>query len=148
MDVELTEACLSEETGVSRELLRGLREKKLSAADWARGSRGQIVWEMSGVRAAVEDFPEMAVVLKKFEQGAERQDAPQAGLKAVDGIVTRKFANPRILEALVNGNELIRVKVRDSKNFIKGMSIRVVPPKVKTALWQLEGRCPRWPGRF
>lgn len=184
MSVEITEIWLAEETGISRERLRELREEKLSAADWRKGSRGQVVWEVSGLLRAVEALPDLASVFEKFDSAAEAVDgvsgkigggadgndanpavlevsvadgaeasgeAPLvafARLVPVGAKVRRKFRNPKLVEAVLETGEIIRVKVRESKNFIPGMAIRVLPPKVKGTPWRLEGRCPRWPGRF
>jgi hypothetical protein len=148
MDVELTEAWLSEETGVPRERLREIREKNLSAADWRKGTRGQIVWELTGLDRASVEIIEFAGIIEKITGGPEGARRALAGVTVLEARVVRKFGNPQLIEARGQSGELFRVKVHSSKNFTAGMCIKVRPPKVLGSPWVLVGRSPRWPGRF
>lgn len=148
MDVELSEAWLSEETGIPRDVLRGAREKNLGAADWRKGSRGQIVWELSGLNRCSVEFPEFAGILEKITGGVEGAERALEALEVIEAVVIRKFPNPRLIEAEDGAGARIRVRVHENKNFARGMRIKARAPKVKSMPYQLEGRSPRWPGRF
>lgn len=148
MDVELTEAWLSEETGISREVLRSAREKNLGAADWQRGSRGQIVWLWSALNRCKGEFPEFTALIEKFKGAANAPAEAVPSLETVWLVVTRKFANPQLIEAEDEEGGLWRVRVRDSANFAKGMRVHARPAKNKSEPWVSVGRAPRWPGRY
>jgi hypothetical protein len=61
--------------------------------------------------------------------------------------VTRFFLNPKVLEArLEKSSAPVRVRVKSSVNFVRGMLIKVRP--LDAHLWELVGRCPRFRGKF
>jgi len=148
MDVELTESWLSTETGVSRSLLRSIREKKLSAADWRKGSNGKIVWELTGLDKGSAEVPEFAGIIEKIKGGIQGAQKALAGLTPVEAVVTRKFRNPKLIEARLGSDERIMVRVHSSENFVPNMKIKALEPKVSGSPWLLHGKCPRWRGRF
>lgn len=144
---EKTEAWLSDATGLSRGVLREYREKNLSAADWRKGARGMVVWEDSALLNAQGVWPELDAILEKITGGLEEPERLPAGLEVLEATVIRKFRNPRLIEART-AKSAVLVRVHENKNFVPGMEVRVRRPKVATSPWTLEGRCPRWPGRF
>lgn len=147
MDDEITEAWLSDETGLSRAVLKGFREKNLSAADWRTGPRNMVVWEKSALRKARGRWRDMNELIEKICGPEEGAQTPQELPMVVKASVVRKFANPQLIEART-ATTAILVRVHDNKNFVSGMSIKARRPKAATSPWVLEGRCPRWPGRF
>lgn len=42
----------------------------------------------------------------------------------------------------------IRVRLRNNKNFLKGMKLKARPPVGSETSWVLIGRCPRYRGRY
>ena len=71
---------------------------------------------------------------------------------AVELRVVRQARNPRIVLATTPqtpGVEL-RVVVRENRNFLPGMTLRAKPADdtADTTLYYLDGRCPRWRGRW
>jgi hypothetical protein len=158
MDAEITEAWLSEETGLSRSVLREFREKNLSAADWRTGARNMVVWERSALGKARGQWRDMNGLIEKILTGGEPAEAgaevaeyaPERAEvlpEVVQASVVRKFANPHLIEARTDTTAIL-VRVHNNENFVSGMSIRARRPKASTSPWVLEGRCPRWPGRF
>jgi len=148
MDVELSERWLSQETGLSRDILREHREKNLAAGDHRKGSRGQIVWEITALDKLSAEYPEFATILENLKGGEEGARKALGPSEAVDGLVTRMFANPHLIGAELPGNRQILVRVHDNKNFRPGMKVKARPAKDSGAPWVHEGRCPRWPGRY
>lgn len=144
---EITEVWLSEETGISRSVLKGFREKNLSAADWRTGPRGMVVWEESALRKARGRWRDMNALIEKICGAEEGAEGPQELAAVVTASVVRKFGNPQLIEART-ATAAILVRVHDNKNFVSGMSIKARRPKSSGSPWVLEGRCPRWPGRF
>jgi len=55
------------------------------------------------------------------------------------------WLNSRIITALLGGVQQ-RVNVTSSKNFVRGMRIKA--RRIEGDLWQLQGRCPRYRGRW
>lgn len=70
-----------------------------------------------------------------------KEDAPEYVLVKI----TQKFRNPLLMAAEFEGKP-IRVRVRDSKNFMPGMEIKA--RRIRDDFFIFEGRCPRWKGRF
>lgn len=144
---EITEAWLSEETGLSRAVLKEFREKNLSAADWRTGARGMVVWEQTALQKARGRWRDMNGLIEKICGAENGPEMTQEGAVVLTASVIRKFANPQLIEARTQAAAIL-VRVHDNKNFVSGMSIKARRPKTPGSPWILEGRCPRWPGRF
>jgi hypothetical protein len=78
----------------------------------------------------------------------EKNGPPQNGV--VDLVVSRVFPNPRLIEAQdPETGELVRVAVMRNDNFRPRMTIKARRPLPDgPQLYRLEGRCPRFPGRW
>lgn len=145
---ELTESWLAEQTGLPRKRLAEVRAEVLTAADWRRGQKGAIVWETSGLDRGSGTEPVLLEVLKKISC-ADGAEPALTGPEEEKAVVYRTFPNRRVLEAYRETGERIRVLVKDNKNFIRRMEIRVYPPSDgPNGLWRLAGRCPRWRGKY
>lgn len=59
--------------------------------------------------------------------------------------MVKHFLNPRIMLCR-KGKDLIRVRVHDSGKYVLGMKLKV--RKTSSDLWVIEGRAPRWRGRW
>lgn len=152
MDDEITEVLLSEETKISRSVLREFREKNLLDADWRIGQRNMVVWKRSAIDKLCMAWPEMDCLRQQKIMAAEKLDdelvkMPTQGPQVINAEVVRKFRNPQLLGARTSTEEIL-VRVHNNKNFAPGMCIRAKPPKGMTKIWTLDGRCPRWPGRW
>lgn len=72
-----------------------------------------------------------------------------ARLALVDLVVVRTSRNPSILYAVpAEGGEEVPVKVASNMNFIAGMRLQARAEGAGGSLYFLEGRCPRWRGRY
>jgi hypothetical protein len=68
----------------------------------------------------------------------------------VELVVTRVFPNPRLIQATTDTGELVLVSVATNNNFRPHMTVKAHAPGPLPApqLYRLEGRCPRFPGRW
>jgi hypothetical protein len=66
--------------------------------------------------------------------------------------ILRIYPNPRLLAAKTDAGVLVLVRVPRNKNFRPRMKIKAKPPTDgavgSATLYTLEGRCPRYPGRW
>jgi hypothetical protein len=94
--------------------------------------------------ASLETTPGRGPAIPEGDVGADAQGESKALALAVLEVDART-RNKRIVMAWVNDPapraELVRVQVRDSKNFVAGM--RIECRHVEEDLWELVGRCPR-----
>jgi hypothetical protein len=76
-------------------------------------------------------------------------DTPQPEL--VELQVARIYPNPRLLQARTAAGQLVNVAVPKNQNFRPPMRIKAHPPDQPppaVQIYRLEGRCPRFPGRW
>ena len=78
---------------------------------------------------------------------AENENPPVALPLVLDGVVVEVPRQKKVLVVKVAG-ETVRAMCRCNVNFIPGMTIRVRRPLEGTFQWFLEGRAPRWRGRW
>lgn len=76
----------------------------------------------------------------------EKQTPPPAAQAAQELIVKRVYPNPRLLLALAPDGADVRVRVRNNQNFTPKMKLLAVP--IGDGLYQMQGRCPRYKGRY
>jgi hypothetical protein len=78
----------------------------------------------------------------------EKNGAAQNGV--VELVVTRVFPNPRLIQATTDTGEVVLVSVATNNNFRPHMTVKAHMPGPLPApqLYRLEGRCPRFPGRW
>lgn len=141
----ITETALADEFGITRAILKNLREK--NAADLPEGEAWRkdgtaIVWTLDGRTA-------LARVLG-LEKTAAPLPAPSEPPPYVPLVIVRVVRNPRIVLARrVEGDASeVRLQVRDSKNFVPGMVAEKCRPTPTPDLFHLEGRCPRFRGHW
>lgn len=72
--------------------------------------------------------------------------AAAAGNDTEELTVHRTYPNPRLLEALTNSGDRVTVGVKSNQNFRPKMKLRA--RLVRAGRYELEGRCPRYPGRY
>ena len=68
----------------------------------------------------------------------------------VELVVTKVFLNPKLIQAVTDSGELVLVAVASNNNFRPNMTVKAHVPAAPPApqLYRLEGRCPRFPGRW
>jgi hypothetical protein len=147
-----TEIGLSRTLGVNRSLLKNIRADFKRGEDWTVEGKN-VLWSEKGAGRAASLIG-LPIVIKDdgSPSGVEITNAPT--IEMVNGNlpsceemeVTRyEFINPRIIEAKLPDGELVFVTVTSNKNFRKGMKIRA---ELRGNVWTLDGRCPRYPGRW
>lgn len=141
----IPESLLAEEIGLPTSVMREFRKK--NAPDLPEGEAWQkegvaIVWTPEG-RAGV-------LRLLGLEKNAGTAPAPAEQPECVALVVVRRVQNPRIVLARLPAGDgaLLRLQVRESKNFVTGMLVLKCRPTPTPDLYHHEGRCPRFPGHW
>lgn len=80
--------------------------------------------------------------------GVERVLEIRAANELVHLTVTRISRNPSIVYAVGDAGAEVSVRVASNVNFLAGMGLTARPPSAGSTLYYLEGRCPRWRGRW
>lgn len=139
--------------GLTPRLLRSLRSEQLREGVHWRLEQGRVCYGAEGV-ARVQELLDLT---RSLETGA----APPAKANAAGGpnkapVTLKVFrifgANPKILEAHLPERDpaivknRVRVRVKNSANFTKGMEIPVT--ELSAGLYELARACPRSRGRW
>ena len=147
MGADIIEEELAAELGISRDDIRDLRTTCLiEGQDWNR-KKARVFFTAQGVQN-----------LKKKVGGGDGSDlekkgaggagASAAGVELLE-VVTVPWRNHRILTARKKeGAGEVRVQVRDNRNFVAGMEIKARPSGGFEDLFVLEGRAPRYRGKW
>ena len=129
---------LAAELGLNRDEMRALRRSHLVEGEtWLRKNK-RLFLTAEGVRlikGAVGVRPE-PVMEKRSEVAGETLR------------VLRMPRNTRILEAEKKDGRVVRVRVSSNVNFVVGMEIRARAEGPYGDVMTLEGRCPRFRGRW
>jgi hypothetical protein len=142
------ESSVAEHLGLTRNALEEYRARELKKkGDWKKIGRA-VALSDAGLKKLltyleVGELDCSSCVVGK--NGAE-PDPESVELK-----VARVYPNPRLLLAATETGELVRVSVPNNVNFRKGMTIKARPfkgPFLNPQLYRLEGRCPRFPGKW
>ena len=119
--------------------------------DWIN-KNNQIFYTQEGVQKAMHHIgiPHKEAMMLIGQLTKEEIVSPAAlpdlsERKTADLTIVRLCRNTKIVIAVLDGKEQ-RIRVRDSKNFIKGM--KAPCRHIKEDLWELTKRCPRWRGRW
>ncbi len=154
---------LAEVTGIALKNLARTRTRQLRQGhDWqlngvrvcySRHGLAAVLEKITG--AGVRDGIIAGVRLSELEQktrlegagSAAAETPPAAAVVIVQARVTRFFPNPHLLEATaIEGGRVVHVRVRETKNFRRGM---VIPVQAGMGgVYELARRAPRFPGRW
>jgi hypothetical protein len=138
MEIWLLEQDLAKKIGVARDVVAEYRKAHLQRdKDW-RIERKQ-------VELSQDAIDKISTALGASTADPAHNTAPP---QAVEITVLRLWPNPRLLQAKTAEGELVRVWVPKNKNFRPGMKIKARPPANGSFQYTLEGRCPRYPGRW
>lgn len=139
------ESVLADRLGLTRHALEEFRKEHLKkTADWKIEKR-QVLLRESAVKKALALLD------------AKDLDYHQAAVKngADDGVrefvITRVYPNPHLILAQADTGELVRISVPSNKNFRPRMKVKARPfkgPSLSPTLYRLEGRTPRFPGKW
>lgn len=144
--MEFTEGDLIRVTGISKQQMREIRKGLSEGDNWFRKpSKGpKNLWPIYWTRIGIDKLCLLAGVDNpELEQELAAVEPP----KQVEGIVKAKFANPRIIACDIvrdKGYERVNVLVKDSKNFVIGMT---VPLRSDGGRW-IAAKHPRFGGKW
>jgi hypothetical protein len=114
-------------------------------------------WQMQGRDVVLSEDGLLALRLHLDLDGNEdfsdcEADPEKKENGAVELIVKKVFPNRLLVEATTPSGEPVLVRVRDNRNFRPKMKLKARQPNPEgtgtAAYYQLEGRCPRYPGRY
>lgn len=152
----VAEAELPARLGLSRELLRTLREQLLTKGrHWEKAHRDILLTEeavqiiLDGHAALKNAAPLPTPPPTENLAQNETQAAPPVdkGPVPIELRVARLFlSNPHLVEAHPPGRpqERLRVRVQSSAHYVPGMILYAT--HLERNLWQVHGRAPRWRG--
>lgn len=144
---ELTrEEELAAQLGVSRDALREVRSKVLTEGpDWVKQGR-EVVLRPAGVVKVHAALGHRSVAEAPDPKAPE---GPAAPLQASAVEVLRVHSiprNKRLLLAVNGAGAVLRVRVKDSGKFTRGMEVSAV--RCRGDLYEHVGRLPRYRGRY
>lgn len=137
------ENLLAERLGVSRFALEQFRKESLKKnRDWKLEHK-EIHWSPLAAEKLLASLGVSPAVLN----GAPEKKEPEL----VQLTIAQIYPNPRLLLATrLDNGDFVRVTVPNNRNFRPKMTIQAHPPAPAPApqLYRLEGRCPRFPGKW
>jgi len=130
---------LAGELGLNGDQMRGLRRSHLEqGVTWLRRAK-RVCLTDEGVRLI-----RMATGVASDLAVEKKEGAAGIALR----VLRVPARNRHILEAVRGDGGVVRVRVKDNKNFMPDMEIRAVPNGEYSDVMDLEGRCPRYRGRW
>ncbi|MEM0966580.1 MAG: hypothetical protein AAGJ81_10575 [Verrucomicrobiota bacterium] len=150
---------LADRLGLQRNILaRARRNLKLKEGEgFGYGPSGRIYLTVQGRKAV---FGELEIEEPEEERGSDSEKNSARGAesggngrrwtppKSREGSFVRALRNPKLIEVRLEGEEACTlVRVQSNANFTAGMTVRARPP-MEGSVWYLEGRCPRYRGRW
>jgi hypothetical protein len=143
-DLWYSESLLASRLAVTRTSLENFRHNALGNGDVKKIGRSVFISES----ALKKLLAELGSEELDCSECLEKNGAAQNGV--VELVVTRVFPNPRLIQATTDTGELVLVAVSTNNNFRPRMTVKAHAPGPLPApqLYRLEGRCPRFPGRW
>jgi hypothetical protein len=163
------ESIIAGRLGISRDTVREIRERCLTeGVDWMREKKRVLLTDsgVARVAEAVKNTAPDAGPPEPVPEASAEKNAASGESSAVDGAVScvddvpaaaeknaavkrlkvhKLVLNPRLILA-TDGAAVVRVRVPDCRNFIKGMEFNA--RLIGGDLYELVGRCPRFRGRW
>jgi hypothetical protein len=139
-----SESLLASRLTVTRSSLENFRKNALGDGDTKKIGRTLFISES----ALKKLLAELGSEDLDCSECLEKNGASQNGV--VELVVTRVFPNPRLIQATTDTGEVVLVSVATNNNFRPRMIVKAHAPGPLPApqLYRLEGRCPRFPGRW
>lgn len=128
---------IAQQLGLNRDEMRNLRKKHLvEGVTWMRENKRTVITAEG-------------VTIIKTALGVSVEHAPEKKAPGEELTVLRiPSRNTRILEAEKKDGRRVRVRVHNNVNFVPGMTIRARTDGPYEDVMTLEGRCPRFRGRW
>lgn len=140
------ESLLADRLGVTRNALESFRSQVLKKdVDWKKENR-QVLLSDDAVKKICRQLgsPDL-----DYSGCAQKNGDGPPSPEILELTVTRVFPNPRVIEASLEDGERVHVSVMHNINFRPAMKIKArLPLPGGPRLYRLEGRCPRFPGRW
>ena len=138
-----SESLLASHLKVTRTSLENFRKGALQTADVKKIGRSLFISE-AALKKILHDLGS-----EQLDCSAclEKNGAAQDGI--VELVVTRVYPNPRLIQATTVAGDLVLVAVPRNENFRPRMTVKAHTPAPEgPQLYRLDGRCPRFPGRW
>jgi len=144
-----SESAVAQKLGVTKNGLEDFRSRNLKKADSKKIGR-EIYLSQAALNKVLELIGSSSVDCSDCL--LQKNGEPPAAV-VLDLIVNRVYPNPHLLECVkpAAGDaaaERVLVRVPMNKNFRPRMILRAKPDPHHPKLYLLEGRCPRFPGRW
>lgn len=154
---------LATATGIAAKVLQKIRQKKLRRGfDWELSSDLRVAYSRPGIvrllelasGSQVQEGAIAGVALGDLEERTRISgQAPAAAAtppeELVSATVFKLFPNPHLIEVILDGGQHKLVRVRESKNFRRGMEVPLrLKPEAKPDGFELARRLPRFPGKW
>lgn len=140
-----SESLLASRLAVTRSALENFRRSSLKKNDAKKIGRSLFISEA----ALKKLLRQLGSEELDCSECLEKNGAPQNDV--LELVVARVFPNPRLIQATnPTTGELVLVQVAKNVNFRPRMIVKVHPPAPRPApqIYKLEGRCPRFPGKW
>jgi hypothetical protein len=140
------ESLLVDRLGVTRNALEGFRSHSLKkGVDWKKENRHVVLSDDAVKKILLQlGSPDL-----DYSACAQKNGDEPPAPEILELTVTRVFPNPHVIEACLDNGKLVRVSVMKNTNFRPKMKINARQPwPGGPELYRLEGRCPRFPGRW
>lgn len=140
----VSESSLPDVIGVSRPEIVAFRKGCSEGVDWVylpsrrMKSLWKVLWTPEGMKKLKARFDLQDEELKEVEEKIVFKE------KEFEGVVTQKVRNPRLLLCRVDGEDGVKVLVKDNRNFVVGMKV----PLRKDAGRYVAKRHPRMGGKW
>lgn len=137
------ETDLASELGVPREDIRAIRQSgDLGSSGWEK-KRNAIFITSPG-----EETIRSILANRMGIEEAGLGDSEGPPMASAEMSVLTIPRNPKLLICTSPKYGQVRVKCINNENFIRGMALRARPPAPDSRVWTLDGRSPRWLGRW
>jgi len=139
-----SEALLAPHLGVTRNALDDFRKASLKKNEAKKFGRQNFI----------SDSALKKLLARLGSQGLDCSDclmhSTNGAVAVVELVVTKVYPNPHLIQAANENGQRVLVRVQKNKNFRPRMKVKARPPNEPPApqVYQLEGRCPRFPGKW
>jgi hypothetical protein len=135
--------------GVDQKTLRAVRNELVEGTDWQLAGR-TVTYTREGLKNALRGLTgyevEIPAVMERLK--ASTPDT-RPRTRRERAVFRRAWRNPRLIEAeILSTHEVVQVVVRDNRNFRACQPPMTFDAIQVNGAWSLEGRSPRWPGRW
>jgi hypothetical protein len=137
------ETDLANELGVPREDIRAIRQSgDLGSGGWEK--KRNAIFITSAGEETLRSIIANSMGIAEVGLG-ETEGSPTAATEMSVLTIPR---NPRLLICIHPDYGEVRVKCINNENFMKNMALMARPPAPDSRVWTLDGRSPRWLGRW